>query len=326
MGKGSSAPAAPDPQETASAEAQFNRLDTYSPSGGGVRHGYTDANGNFQAGIAPEGFQSAQTYNESPHEQSMREALEPASLSLTNRVISDNIDGMPDAPRVGDRGTIAQDIFDRNYSTMQEGFDRENNRLLTNLQARGMPVGSEAFTEAYDDQQRNVNTALSNLSTDANLAAGQEQSRQFSLDQAERSSAISELVAAMGGGYNAPNALPSGQAAGVNYGGLVGQQYQADMAQYNANQQQSASTMGALGSLGGAMLMKSDRRLKTDIVPVSKRGDLIVYAYRYLWDAPGTIRTGYMAQEVIKHLPCAVWKMGEWFSVDYSILPEVTHA
>lgn len=326
MGKGSKAPDPPDPQETAAAESQYNRLDTYSPSGGGVRHGYTDESGNFQSGVAPDGLQSAQTYMESPYERAIRTALEPASIDLTNRVIADNVDGMPDAPRVSDRSDVAEDLFNRNHLMMKDEFEQENDRLLTNLQARGIPVGSEAFDEAYKEQQDSVNETMSRMAMDANLAAGQEQSRQFSLDQAQRSGAISELVAAMGGGYNPPNAMPSGQAAGINYSGLVGQQYQAEMSQYQADQQRNASNMGALGSLGGAMLMKSDRRLKTDIVPVAERGNLTVYAYRYIWDSPGTLRTGYMAQDVIKVFPCAVWKIGRWFSVDYSILPEVSHA
>lgn len=277
------------------------------------------------AGVAPEGFQSAQTYVESPHERQLREALEPASISLTDRVIQDNVLGMPDAPRVGDRSDIAKDIFDRNYSLMEDSFEQNNDRLLSNLQARGIPVGAEAFTEAYDDQQDNVNDALSRLAMDANIAAGQEQSREFGLAQAERSSAISELVAAMGGGYNPPNAIPSGQAAGVNFSSLVGQQYQNELGQYQADRQASAANMGALGSLGGAMLMKSDRKAKRDIVEVAERGDLTVYAYRYIEDKPGTLRVGYMAQEVMKLFPAAVSKIGEWLHVDYSLLPEVTH-
>lgn len=324
--KGGKAPQAPDPRETAAAESQFNRIDTFSPSGGGVRHGYTDESGNFQSGTAPEGFQSAQSYTENPFEKQIREALEPASVDLTNRIVDDNIAGLPDAARVKDRSDVASDMFNRNYSLMKDGFEQENDRMLTNLQARGIPLGSEAFDETYSQQQAGVNDALSRLAMDSNLAAGQEQGRQFALDQSERAGSISELVAAMGGGYNPPTATPGGQAAGVNYSGLVGQQHQAAMSQYQAKQDSRAATAGALGNLGGSMIMKSDRRLKTDIVAVAKRGDLTVYAYRYLWDAPGTVRTGYMAQEVIKVMPCAVWKIGEWFSLDYSILPEVTHA
>jgi hypothetical protein len=325
MGKGNKAPAAPDPYKTAAAEAQFNRLDTYSPSGSGQRYGYTDPNtGQFLQGVAPEGAQSAVSTMESPWEKQIREALQPASVSLTNRVIADNITGMPDAPRAQDRGSVAKSIYDRTLSMIMPGIEKANSRLLTNLQARGIPVGAEAFNDAYGEQQRQTQDTLSRLAMDADIAGGQEQSRLFSLDQASRQGAIAELVAAMGGGYNPPSATPSGNAAGVNYSGAVGQKYQADLAQYNSNQQAKAQTFGALGSLGGAMLMKSDRRLKRDIRRVGRRGGLNLYEYRYLCDPVGTVRRGYMAQEVLSVLPQAVRRIaGGFFAIDYSQLPEV---
>lgn len=326
MGKGSSAPAVPDPYETASAEAQFNRFDTYGPGGGGVRYGYTDEAGNFAAGVAPEGYQSAQTYVESPYEQAIRQALEPASTQLVDRIVSDNITGMPDAARAQDFGAVADQLFKTGYNRMQPQFEAENNRMLANLQARGIPVGSEAFNEAYAQQQQSVNDALNDLTTRSTAAAGAEQSRQFGLDSAERANAISELVAAMGGNYNPPNSIPNGSGAGVDYSGLVGQQYNAEMNQYNARQQQTASTMGSIGTLGAALIAKSDRRLKTDIVHLGWRGPLRLYGFRYIWETPGIMHAGYMAQEVIKHFPEAVHKIGAWFSLDYGQLPEVRHA
>ena len=323
MGK-SKAPAAPDPYQTASAEAQFNRLDTYSPSGSGVRYGYTDPKtGTFNAGLAPQGAQSAVTQMESPWEKQIRQTLEPASVALTNRVVADNITGMPDAPRAQDRGSVAQSIFDRNFSMMMPGIDKTNQKLITNLQARGIPIGGAAFNDAIGEQQRNTEDTISRLAMDADIASGQEQSRLFGLDAASRQGAIAELVAAMGGGYNPPGTAPSGNAAGVNYSGLVGQKYQADLAAHNQKQQASAQTAGALGSLGGAMIMKSDRRLKRDIVAIGRRGPFTLYQYRYLWDRPGTIRRGFMAQEVLRLLPRAVRRLGGFLALDYSMLPEV---
>ncbi|MEN9925898.1 MAG: hypothetical protein RL268_2024 [Pseudomonadota bacterium] len=264
MGKGSKAPEAPDAYKTASAESQFNRLNTYSPSGSGTRYGYTDASGNFVSGMAPKGFQSAVKSIESPWEQQIREALQPASVDLTKRVISDNITGMPDAARVKDRSDVARDVFDRSFSLMAPAMEKSQSRLLTNLQSRGIPMGGAAFNESYGDQLTRTQDTISRLAQDANIAAGQEQSRQFSLDSAARQGSISELVAAMGGGYNPPSAVPSGNAAGVNYGGLVGQQYQNDLAAYNTAQANKAQTAGALGSLGGAMLMKCTETAKQD--------------------------------------------------------------
>lgn len=323
MGKGSKAPAAPDPFKTAATEAQFNRLDTYGPSGSGVQYGYTDASGNFVRGVAPQGRQSAVRQVESDFERQIREALQPASVQLTNRVVTDNIAGMPDAARVKDRGTVAQSMFDRTFSMMKPAIDQGNTRLLTNLQARGLPVGGEAFNEAYGAQQRQTQETISRLAMDADINAGNEQSRQFELDSAARGNAIAELVAAMGGGYNPPSGTPSGAASNVNYSGLVGQKYQADMQQYNANQQSRAQTAGALGSIGGALLKKSDRRLKADIRRVAMRGRLPVYSFRYLWDEPNVVRLGYMAQEVMNDHPEAVVLQGDFFAVDYAQLPEV---
>lgn len=324
MGKGSKPPAAPDPYKTASAEAQFNRLDTFSPSGSGVQYGYTDASGNFVRGTPPQGMQSAVKQVESNFEKQIRQLLEPASVSLTGRIVDDNITGMPDAARVKDRGSVAQSMFDRSFSMLKPAMDQNNDRLLTNLQARGIPVGGEAFNEAYGAQQRETNDTLSRLAMDADINAGNEQSRQFGLDAGARSNAISELVAAMGGGYNPPNAVPGGQAAGVNYSGLVGQKYQADMANYQQQQAQRGQTMGMLGSLGGAMLMKSDRRLKADVRRIGCRGRLPLYEFRYLWDVPGTVRRGFMAQEALNDFSDAVRLEADgFFAVDYSKLPEV---
>lgn len=323
MGKGSKAPAPPDPQKTAAAEAQYNRLNTYSPSGSGQRFGYTDAKGNFQMGPPPAGRQSAVTTVESPYERAIRQALEPASLGLVNRMVVDNVNNMPAAARVKDRSDVARDLYSRSFSLMQPGIEQSNRRLLTTLQARGLPIGGDAFNEAYGAQTREVGDTLSRLSMDANLAAGQEQSRQFGLDSAQRQNSIAEIIGAMGGQYNPPNAVPGGNAAGVNYSGLVGQQYQAQMGQYQQNQQNKTSALGAIGGLGAALIGKSDRRVKRDIRKLGTRGRLNVYAFRYKWDAPEIVRVGYMAQEVLNVAPQAVCYIGDTLAVDYAQLPEV---
>lgn len=287
-GGSSQAPAAPDPYKTASTEAQFNRLDTYGPSGSGQRYGYTNAQGKFVQGLPPQGYQSAVTTVESDLDRSLRSILEPASLDLTRRVVTDNITNMPNAPRVQDRGTVANDIFNRNLSMMMPEITRGETRLLTNLQSRGLPLGSDAFTEAYGAQQRQTQDTVSRLAQDANVAAGQEQSRLFSLDSASRSGAVAELVAAMGGGYNPPSSVPSGAAPSVNYSNLANSKYQADLSQYNADRQQKSNTASALGSMGASLLMKCAEAAK-DVEGVLNIGwaaerlaglDLKVWSYK----------------------------------------------
>lgn len=352
MGKsGPKAPKAPDPYETASAESQFNRLDTYGPSGSGVRYGYTrpggagvpqiqtktrkapgsstgrthesgdggsiygsegggsttyytvngqefdsmdaarafqstfgDGSSEFVQGVAPPGYQSAVQTVESATDRALREMLEPASVDFTRRFISDNVTNMPDAPRVRDRSDVAQDIFDRNFSLMAPAIDQSQNRLLRNLQARGLPVGGDAFNDAYGRQLQETQDTISRLSQDANIAAGQEQSREFGLEAAARQNSMAELAAVMGGTYTAPNNVPSGSAPSVDYSGMVQQGYQNDLNAYNQAQQQRMSTFSTLGSLAGG-LIKSARDAK---------------------DVRGPVR-GAWAMKAVQSLPVAAW-------------------
>jgi hypothetical protein len=66
----------------------------------------------------------------------------------------------------------------------------------------------------------------------------------------------------MGGGYNPPSSLPSGSAAGVDYSGAAQSQYQAELAEYQANQQSKTSAMSTIGTIGAAAIMKSTQQAK----------------------------------------------------------------
>jgi hypothetical protein len=52
--------------------------------------------------------------------------------------------------------------------------------------------------------------------------------------------------------------------------------------------------------------MFSDVRLKADIEPVGVVNGRNWYRYRYLWDEPGTVQLGVMAQEIAASDPQAV--------------------
>jgi len=290
MGKGSKAPKPPDPRETAAAESQFNRLDTYSPSGSGVRYGFTGQDGKFQQGTAPEGAQSAVTTLESPWEKQIREMLQPASTNLVGSMIDTNITNMPDQARVGDRGDIAKTIFDRNFSMMSPAIEKSNSTLIKNLQARGLPVGGEAFNDAYGEQQERTQDTLSRMAMDADIAGGQEQSRLYGLEANQRGTALSEIAALMGGGYNPPSAVPSGNAAGIGYSGMVNDNYKAEMGQYQQKQEQKMGVASTVGQAAG-MLMKCTREAK---------------------DVRGAADNA-LAAEIMSHIPIALWsyKNGE---------------
>lgn len=270
MGKGGgSPPPPPDPDETAKAEAQYNRLDTYSPGGAGVRHGYTDPQtGEFVQGPPQENAQSAQTYVETPYERTIREMTGPASVGFVARMLDENVRQMPGPAEIPERDDIAQTIFERNARMMRPDIEQSADRLMTNLQARGMPVGSEGFDDAYGEQVRQTQDTLQRMAMDADIAGGQEQSRQYGLSQNRRSNALSEISALVNGQYVPPSNVPSGQAQSVNYSQMVQNQYQAQLANYNQQQQQKAASMGAIGNLAGAALMKSTREAKHVAAPV----------------------------------------------------------
>lgn len=301
--KGGSAPKAPDPDKTAASEAYWNRVDTFSPNGSGVRYGYTAPDGSFttdpnagrtqsaggggtvgkSAGGASAGgttvggrgpvsgstgawsggendgrLRQAQMYVESPTEKAIREMLEPASVDFTGRFLEDNVYGMPDPARVQDRGDVADTIYNRTFSLLQPQIERSTDKLVGNLQARGIPLGGDAWNDAYGEHVSQTNDTLSRLAMDADIAAGQEQSRLYGLDAAQRSSAMSELMAVMGGSYEPAQNIPSGNATPVNYSGMVQQNYQNELNAYQQQQQQSMATASVLGSLGGAMIKSSE--------------------------------------------------------------------
>lgn len=233
----------------------MNRIDTFSPTGAGQQFGYVGNNGQFVAGDVPDGRRAAVRTTEGANQSAIRQLLEPASVDFTKRLISDNVSGLPGPARVQGRGTVADDIFNRNFSLMQPAIEKANSRLLTNLQARGLPVGSDAFNDAYGAQTQQTNEAISRLAQDANIQAGQEQSRLFGMEQAQRQSAISELAALMGGGFQPSSAAPSASVPGLNLSGLVGQQYQAEAQQAAQQANNRNSLYGAIGNIGSAAVL-----------------------------------------------------------------------
>ena len=114
-----------------------------------------------------------------------------------------------------------------------------------------------------------------------------------------------------------PQFVPTGgnQIANVDYAGLVQDNYNAQLGQYNSKVGQQQQLLGGLFGLG-ASLIASDERVKTDIKKVGELDDgQNVYSYRY--KAGGPTQIGLMAQEVEKRKPDAVKEVGGIKAVDY---------
>lgn len=130
----------------------------------------------------------------------------------------------------------------------------------------------------------------------------------------QRNQPLNELSAVLAGAQiQSPEYVntPSSSVAGVDYTGLVNQQYQSKLASYQAG-------MGGLFGIGSALigaLPFSDRRLKTNISRVGQtKGGTPIYSYQYVWGGP--VQFGVMADEV-PH--AAVFDSSSGFyRVDYS--------
>ena len=199
------------------------------------------------------------------------------------------------------------------------------------IQGRGDAIADSRFA-----QQSSIYDAMDN----ARMRAMQEQ-------LALRNQPINEITALMSGSqvqtpqFNIAQSamIPTTDYAGIRQQGFNNQQ--ANYQQQNANYQ---ALMGGLFGMGSAAITGgmfggagagaaagarppmhsgpgSDRRIKTDIEPMGQRNGHNWYRFRYVWEDPGTVHEGVMAQEVMETRPDAVSKhpIG-FYVVDYAAL------
>ena len=234
--------------------------------------------------------------------------------------------------------------------SLEQGRDREVQRL----KAQGITEGTPAWQAAMQSlNQRDVDAnqqallgAMGASSTLFNqgLAARQQganellQSRGASIDDRQRelqelllqrSQPLTELSQLLSNGqigspgfegytqatpWQAPDIMGAGQSA-----------MQAAMGKYNADTAASSAEMSGLlglaGALGGAWLLASDPRLKTNIKQrgIDQRTGLKLYEFSYIWDTARRY-IGVMADEVRRKFPTAVGYINGYMFVDYGKL------
>lgn len=338
---GGSAPAAPDPAETARAQglankeavhesAKVNQINKVTPFGNEQWTGEIGApDRTVTQTLTPDVQGSLDAQNQiARYLSEFGEEFVPRSTQPFEQEF--NLEGLPAAPQGDDaaRQRIEQAMFDR----LQPQMDRQRDAQYTQLSNQGINFGDEAYKNAVDDLNRSEN----DLRLGVTAQGGQEMSNLFNLGtQArqqginerilERSQPLNELSALLQG---APAAqLPQfGQAAQYNVNpadrlGAEALSYQGALNNYNTQQASSNAKMGGLaglgGALGGAGIMKySDERLKTDIKRVGYTDDgLPVYTYRM--KAGGPVEMGVMAQDVEKVRPELVTNLNGYKAVHY---------
>lgn len=178
-----------------------------------------------------------------------------------------------------------------------------------NLSQSAAAFGNQARTQGFNEQ--GANASLNNSSRQQQIAEA----------AYARNLPINDIAALLGTGGGVQNptfgAVPQVGVNATDYSGLVNNQYNAQMNQYNQAQASRSALLGSVFGLAGTAAMASDRRLKYDIKPVGFYASGIpTFSFKY----KGSTETqfGVMAQDVIKVFPEAVHTGEDGFMfVDY---------
>lgn len=312
---GSKPPPAPDPYETAEAQAKFSKEAAIEQA----RLNAVDQSGPFGSTTfkrREDGTPYEQTVNLSPQVRAWLDSQFGSSTKLqdaTGRQLdflpTDRFqlpgdidatgyarDAFGDAvldPSRFDTSSIAQTSYDQAKSLFQPDIDSARKQMEIKLAQRGVGPGDEIWKDEMDRLDRQANQAYAGASRQATLDAGNEQTRamnnavtarnfgnnqyqtNLSNQLLERNQPFSEAAALMGStpSFQTPSFMNTAQSniAAPDFIGATNSAFNAQMQNYNANQQNRAGTMNTIGQLAGtALSMFSDERLKDDIHPTDE--------------------------------------------------------
>jgi len=300
MSKGSRVvqqPALPSPQNLAQQQAEANRITQFTPAGT-LQFGEFDAeSGQFspQSG-------AALTLTETPAQSAIRQleeigAVELASTGatlagqiprspLTTEGLTErpqfDLSGVSAVPAEQDRAALEQRFADRSLELLRPELERIEERRDQDLANRGIPEGSEQFTDIQDRYGRYRGDLLSALASDAITQADALSGQRFGRDltrralerqdvtdrfaydnmlrqaqlgerQALRQQAQNELVSMLTGQMlQAPILGNFVQPDRVDVLGPYAMQQQAAQHAAGIRSQDRAASLGALGNVVGA--------------------------------------------------------------------------
>lgn len=159
-----------------------------------------------------------------------------------------------------DLGTQAQgrqQVIDAMMSRYDTDLGRRKDQTASDLIARGIPRGSEAWNREMELMDRGRNDALQQATIAADAKSMDERRQAITELMTQRQTPLNEISALRSGSQVAPVQFSQGVGANIRPGDFqaAGQaQYGAQADAYNARVGQSNATMGALGTLGAAGL------------------------------------------------------------------------
>lgn len=247
-------PKAPDPKETAAAQAGMNvdtaqaqqltnMVDQVGPDGSLIytqNGNNTFVNSQGQTVTIPK---YTATTSLSAGQQAIKDESDAAQLNLgklANKQSSFLVDYL-DKPFKADTTEAEDRLNALGSARLDPRFAREEEALRSRLIASGIRPGSEAFDQQMQQLGQTKNDAYNNL-----YLTGRSQALQEAY--AERSQPINEIASLLSGAQvDQPNfvSTPQASVAGVDYMGAVNNNYQSQLQSYNAK-------MGGLFGLASA--------------------------------------------------------------------------
>jgi hypothetical protein len=313
------APEAPDPKETAAAQTQMNRETAVTQTGLNAQNQYTPTgsltysqNGTWEDGTPR--FSATQTL--SPEEQAIFSLGQQTRTNLGNIGVeqSDKIRNLLNEPVDLSNEAVESRLFELGSKRLDPKFAEREGQMKTDLINRGFREGTPAFESELRRFSEQRNDAYNQLAL-----TGRGQSVQEIL--AARNQPLNEISALMSGSQvSQPNFIntPQSQVSGVDYAGMVRDNYATESGNYQGMMGGLAGLGGSVMGAGAKMFAASDRRLKDDIRPIGKaENGLTIYAFRYKGEQQTVI--GFMADEVADIHPEAVGEVGGYKVVDYNI-------
>lgn len=333
-----SAPVAPDPVATAKAQGDMNQntattqqllnmTNQVTPDGS---LNYTQSGTNTFTGADGKTYSVPQftaTQTLSPAQQALKDLTDRTKANLGQIGVDQSKkigDLLGTNLQLGNEATEAR-LMDLGSKRLDPMFAKNEDALRTRLANQGIQPGSAAWNAEMTQFGQGKNDAFNQL-----MLTGRGQAN--SEIMAERNAPINEIAALMSGSQvSSPNfsSTPQTSVGGVDYTGMVNNNYNAQNSQYNANIAANGAQMGGMfglaGTLGSAamkygpgIMAMSDRRLKSNIVRIGTgpRG-LPLYEYTIF----GRRERGVMANEVEKVMPAAVGRHPSGFKmVNYGML------
>jgi len=325
-----SPPPAPDPKETAAAQATANKETAVAQYGLNATNQITPQ-GNLtyeQIGTWADGtprFQATTSY--SPTEQNIYQTGAQTRQNLADI-------GSTQSQKIGDLLNTPYSLGDATQSKIaqiQKGFldpqwQRQQDALETQLINKGIRPGSDQYKNAMQDFSTNRQRAYDQSYLDSYNTA-----QQSALT--ERNQPINEITALMSGSQVSNPSFGSTPTPGVAPTDVIGATQQSLNQQnlgYQAQLQNNYGLMNGLFGLGKTALggwMMSDIDTKENIEVVGERSDglhVIDFDYKPEFSIDNDRHRGLVAQEVAKVYPDAVGRVpskGNRLAVNYDRVP-----